>query len=61
MDDSKEEQDRKFGIDLKIILIGNVSTGKTSIMDRFVNNMFNEKCRATIGPSFSHKIIKKME
>ena len=59
MDDSKEEQDRKFGIDLKIILIGNVSTGKTSIMDRFVNNMFNEKCRATIGPSFSHKIIKK--
>ena len=55
----KEEEDKKFGIDLKIILIGNVSTGKTSIIDKYVKNIFNEKCRATIGPNFSHKIINK--
>ena len=59
MDDSKDEEEKKFGMDLKIILIGNVSTGKTSIIDRYVKNIFNEKCRATIGPNFSHKIIKK--
>ena len=60
MDNVKEEEEnKKFGIDLKIILIGNVSTGKTSIIDKYVKNIFNEKCRATIGPNFSHKIIKK--
>ena len=59
MDASKDEEEKKFGMDLKIILIGNVSTGKTSIIDRYVKNIFNEKCRATIGPNFSHKIIKK--
>ena len=59
MDNSKEEEDKKFGIDLKIILIGNVSTGKTSIIDKYVKNIFDEKCKATIGPNFSHKIIKK--
>ena len=59
MNDSIKEEDKKFGIDLKIILIGNVSTGKTSIIDRYVKNIFNEKCKATIGPNFSHKIIKK--
>lgn len=53
------EQPESFGIDLKIILIGNVSTGKTSIVDRYINNTFKEKKRATISPNFSYKLIKK--
>ena len=48
-----------YGKDLKIILIGNASTGKTSIVDRYVNNVFREKKKATISPDFSYKLIKK--
>ncbi len=32
-----------FGKDLKIVLVGNVSTGKTSIIDRYVNKIFHKK------------------
>ena len=34
------EETETFGVDLKIILIGNVSTGKTSIVDRYINDKF---------------------
>lgn len=61
MDDSKEEKDKKLRIDLKIILIGNASTGKTSIIERYVKNMFYEKLSATITPNFTQKMIKKNE
>jgi len=61
MDDSKDEEDKKLRIDLKIILIGNASTGKTSIIERYVKNMFYEKLSATITPNFTYKIIKKNE
>ena len=53
------EETETFGFDLKIILIGNVSTGKTSIVDRYINNKFRDKIRATISPNFSYKLIKK--
>ena len=53
------EETETFGVDLKIILIGNVSTGKTSIVDRYINNKFRDKIRATISPNFSYKLIKK--
>ena len=61
MDDSKEEEDKKLGIDLKIILIGNAFTGKTSIIEKYVKNMFYEKLRSTIAPNFTYKLIKKNE
>jgi len=48
-----------YGMDLKIILIGNVSTGKTSIVDRYIKNVFREEKKATISPNFSYKLIKK--
>ena len=50
-----------YGMDLKIILIGNVSTGKTSIVDRYIKNVFREEKKATISPNFSYKLIKKKE
>ena len=50
---------KKYGPDLKILLIGNVSTGKTSIVIRYLDNIFKETCKATVAPNFSYKIIKK--
>ena len=53
------EDSQSFGNDLKVILLGNVSSGKTSIVDRYINNIFQEKKRATISPNFAYKLIKK--
>jgi len=53
------EESQGFGNDIKIILLGNVSTGKTSIVDKYINNIFREKLRATISPNFAYKLITK--
>ena len=59
--ENSSDNNRKYGVDLKVILIGNTSTGKTSIVDRYIKNIFNEKSKATIAPNFSYKILKKDE
>eukprot|EP00727_Mastigamoeba_balamuthi_P014393 m51a1_g9579 putative rab family gtpase (207) ;mRNA; r:979894-981101 len=42
---------------VKLVLVGDMSTGKTSIILRLVNNTFTGKTEATIGGSFiTHKI-----
>ena len=58
MEEVLNEDNRRFGADLKIIIIGDVSTGKTSILHRYINNTFNENNQATIMPDFSYKIVK---
>ena len=58
MEEVLNEDNRRFGIDLKIILLGNLSTGKTSLINRYIHNTFEEKCRATIAPEFSYKVVK---
>ena len=58
MEEVLNEDNRRFGSDLKIIIIGDVSTGKTSILHRYINNTFNENNQATIMPDFSFKIVK---
>ena len=58
MEEVLNEDNRRFGADLKIIIIGDVSTGKTSILQRYINNYFNENNQATIMPDFSFKIVK---
>ena len=58
MEEILNEDNRRFGNDLKIILVGNLSTGKTSIINRYINNKFEEHCRATIAPEFSYKVVK---
>lgn len=57
--DNSSQINSGFGVDLKVILIGNTSTGKTSIVDRYIKNIFDEKPRATIAANFSYKIIKR--
>ena len=53
------EESQQFGSDIKVIILGNVSTGKTSIVDRYINNIFRERLRATLSPNFAYKLIKK--
>lgn len=48
-----------FGNDLKVILVGNASTGKTSIVDRYIKNIFINKKGATIAPNSLSKLIRK--
>jgi len=58
MEEVLNEDNRRFGADLKIITIGDVSTGKTSILKRYLNNTFDENSQATIMPDFSYKVVK---
>jgi len=58
MEEVLNEDNRRIGTDLKIILLGNLSTGKTSIINRYIHNSFEVHCRATIAPEFSYKVIK---
>ena len=58
MNEPLSENNKKFGTDFKIIIVGNLSTGKTSIINRYINNNFKEICKATIAPEFSFKTIK---
>jgi len=41
----------------KIIIIGNSSVGKTSIINRFVSNRFDHNYKATIAADFQVKIL----
>ena len=47
MIDINDEEGRKFGRDLKIIIVGDLSTGKTSILNRYINQKFEPKSKAT--------------
>lgn len=42
----------------KIILIGNSNTGKTSLINRYINNTFDDKYMCTVGVDFMMKKIQ---
>jgi len=42
----------------KILVVGDVSTGKTSIIQRYVNGFFSSVYRATLGVDFALKIVE---
>lgn len=44
--------------DLKIIVIGSPSTGKTSIVNKFTKNIFSNQYKATIAAEFGFKILE---
>lgn len=43
--------------DYKIVLLGDFGTGKTCLINRYVNNIFNEEYVSTIGVDISKKAI----
>lgn len=43
---------------IKIILLGDSGTGKTSLMNRYISNKFTHHYRATIGADFSTKELE---
>ena len=45
---------------IKITLLGNPGVGKTCIISRYIDNVFNENNASTIGANYSEKpIVKK--
>ena len=47
-----------FRTDLKIIVIGPSGTGKTSFINKWIKNSFNDTYKATIVPEFGFKIFE---
>ena len=47
-----------FRSDLKIIVIGNSGTGKTSFVNRWTKNIFSDTYKATIVSEFGFKIFE---
>ena len=48
----------KKGKDLKIIIVGDSGTGKTSFVNKYIHNKFAETYSPTIGTAFEYKIVK---
>ena len=52
-----EESEKKYDFIFKIILIGNSSVGKSSIIQRYIQKIFNDEYTCTIGVDFFMKTI----
>ncbi|GCC34020.1 ras-related protein Rab-7b-like [Chiloscyllium punctatum] len=48
----------KKRVDLKIVILGSLGVGKTSLLNRYVNNRFIQEYRTTLGASILPKEIK---
>ena len=56
MDVQKDVKEEK---DVKVILLGESGVGKTCIINRYINNVYNNLTPSTLGTAFSVKEIKK--
>ncbi|CAD5229406.1 unnamed protein product [Bursaphelenchus okinawaensis] len=54
---SSTSSDRKEFL-FKIIVVGDVSTGKTSLIQRFVRNAMTQQYKPTIGVDFATKLVR---
>ena len=53
-----KKQKKKIVDAMRIIFLGDSGTGKTSIINRFINNKFDENLSSTVGVNFSIKELK---
>lgn len=56
---NKEKPNNKITTQLKIIVLGNMSVGKTSIVGRYINNKFYQKYECTIQAQQQTKVINE--
>jgi len=42
----------------KVVIVGNANTGKTSLLNRYVNDTFTDRLPSTIGVEFTHKELE---
>lgn len=54
MFDNEEEEDEE---EIKVVLVGESGVGKTSIINRLINNEFNDNRKVTIGANYTLKKI----
>ena len=47
-----------MSLTFKIIMLGNSSVGKTSIVNRFIGDRFLNDYKATIGPDYQFKLLQ---
>ena len=47
-----------YNVILKTVILGDVDTGKTTLLKRFINNVFDSNCMRTIGVDFQTKACK---
>ena len=47
--------------EVKIIFLGDSGVGKSCIINRYINNLYNANIDTTLGSSYSSKIIKKIK
>lgn len=53
-----ESESSCYGADIKLIVVGNQNSGKTSLINRYIHGHFVETYKATLGAQFEYKIIK---
>ena len=51
------DEDEQEGI--KLTLLGNPGVGKTCIISKYIDNIFEENADSTIGANFSEKVLEK--
>ena len=51
-------KNKKANKDIKIIIVGNSNTGKTSFVNKYIYNKFAQTYSPTVGTQFSYKIVK---
>lgn len=44
-------------MNLKVVIVGDTGVGKSSILNRYINDIFNDDEIATIGASYVQKTI----
>ena len=55
----KKGKSSKKEVEVKIILLGNSGVGKTSIINRYINNTFNNNVTSSLGSQNFEKVVKK--
>ena len=54
-----KEVTMELAIDIKIVLIGNSGVGKTSLINQYIRNTFDDDSATTVGAMFLSKQVER--